>query len=56
MVTSLAYAEMRLILAKIVFNFEVSLEDDSKDFINKSTAHSLWNKPPLNMHVKPYQK
>ncbi|KAI1115913.1 cytochrome P450 [Nemania sp. NC0429] len=50
---NLAYAEMRLILAKIVFNFDMSLADDSRDWLKDQKAYTVWEKPPLNIHLKP---
>jgi hypothetical protein len=47
---------MRLILAKIIWNFDIALENDSKDFIAMSTAYSLWEKPALNMRLKPVER
>jgi cytochrome P450 len=47
---SLAYAEMRLILAKMVFNFDMELVDKDMDWLDhKSTT--LWIKPPLNVYL-----
>ncbi|KAI1305687.1 cytochrome P450 [Xylaria venustula] len=50
---NLAYAEMRLILAKLVFNFDISLAEDSHDWIETQKAYTIWDKPPLNIHLKP---
>lgn len=50
---NLAYAEMRLILAKLVFNFDMSLADDSRGWLTHQKAYTVWDKPPLNIHLKP---
>ncbi|EHK24114.1 uncharacterized protein TRIVIDRAFT_190955 [Trichoderma virens Gv29-8] len=50
---NLAYAEMRLILAKILWNFDITLHPDSKDWLQKNMAYSLWQKPNLNIYIKP---
>ncbi|KAI8633029.1 putative cytochrome P450 monooxygenase [Xylariaceae sp. FL1651] len=50
---NLAYAEMRLILAKIVFNFDMSLADDSRHWLRGQRAYTVWDKPALNVHLKP---
>ncbi|KAK8042505.1 cytochrome P450 [Apiospora phragmitis] len=50
---NLAYAEMRLILAKIVFNFDLHLADDSKDWLDRQSVYFLWEKPALYMHLTP---
>ncbi|KAH8651354.1 putative cytochrome P450 [Xylariales sp. PMI_506] len=53
----LAYAEMRLVLARMLFNFDISLVDDE---VNKKWIHHksyvLWDKPPLYVHLTPRDK
>lgn len=51
--TSLAYAEMRLILSKIIFNFDLRLADNSEDWLEKQRAYFLWDKPGLYVHLTP---
>ncbi|KAI9155119.1 Cytochrome P450 monooxygenase 1 [Paramyrothecium foliicola] len=53
---NLAYAEMRLILAKIVFNFDMRLANDSSEWMSSQKAFTLWDKPALNIHMIPVQK
>ncbi|RYO89206.1 hypothetical protein DL766_003612 [Monosporascus sp. MC13-8B] len=50
---NLAYAEMRLILAKIVWNFDMVLEDDSRDWLEDQKSYVLWDKPSLNVRLTP---
>ncbi|KAK8051841.1 cytochrome P450 [Apiospora rasikravindrae] len=50
---NLAYAEMRLILAKIVFNFDLQLADDSKEWLGRQNVYFLWEKPALHVHLTP---
>ncbi|RYP36843.1 hypothetical protein DL767_003233 [Monosporascus sp. MG133] len=50
---NLAYAEMRLILAKIVWNFDMVLEEDSRDWLKDQRCYLLWHKPPLNVRLTP---
>ncbi|KAJ2984481.1 hypothetical protein NUW58_g6035 [Xylaria curta] len=50
---NLAYAEMRLILAKIVYNFDMTLADDSRGWLDDQRAYIVWEKPALNVHLKP---
>ncbi|CAJ2506672.1 Uu.00g078580.m01.CDS01 [Anthostomella pinea] len=50
---NLAYAEMRLILAKLLFNFEIALDERSGDWMKTQKAYLLWDKPGLHIHVKP---
>ncbi|KAL6863319.1 hypothetical protein ACO1O0_003567 [Amphichorda felina] len=49
---NLAYHEMRLILAKILFNFDLGLDPSCEDWINQRII-ALWEKPPLQVHIKP---
>ncbi|RYP67847.1 hypothetical protein DL771_007024 [Monosporascus sp. 5C6A] len=53
---NLAYAEMRLILARIVYDFDMKLADDSKDWIKRQKAFSLWDRIPLNVYLTPVQR
>ncbi|KAI0025684.1 putative cytochrome P450 [Xylariomycetidae sp. FL0641] len=50
---NLAYAEMRLILARIIFDFDLELADDSKNWIEKQKSYALWDRIPLNVHLTP---
>lgn len=50
---SLAYAEMRLILARILFNFDLRLGDESKGWLRDQKIFSLWKKPALQVHMTP---
>ncbi|KAJ2987771.1 hypothetical protein NUW58_g4323 [Xylaria curta] len=50
---NLAYAEARLVLAKIVYNFDMTLADDSRGWLNDQKAFTVWDKPPLNIHLSP---
>lgn len=42
---------MRLILAKIIWNFDMTLEERSKTWIQQS-VYTLWDKPPLYVKIK----
>ncbi|RYP68304.1 hypothetical protein DL770_008467 [Monosporascus sp. CRB-9-2] len=53
---NLAYAEMRMILARIVYDFDMKLADDSKDWIKRQKAFGLWDKIPLNVYLTPVQR
>lgn len=50
---SLAYAEMRLILANMIYNFDLTLADESKGWIEKQRAYPLWARGPLEVLVEP---
>ncbi|KAI0205168.1 cytochrome P450 [Astrocystis sublimbata] len=49
---NLAYAEMRLILARIIFNFNMTIDDDSRNWMAGQKAYAVWEKPPLNIHLE----
>lgn len=50
---SLAYTEMRLILARVIYNFDMKLADDSKDWIGQQKIYMMWEKKPLNVYLTP---
>lgn len=43
---------MRLILARIIWNFEITLADDSKNWLDQE-LYILWDKPALNVYLTP---
>lgn len=43
---------MRLILARMVWNFDMTLAEDSKDWLKGQKAFAVWKKPALNVHLK----
>ncbi|KAI1473978.1 putative cytochrome P450 [Daldinia eschscholtzii] len=53
---NLAYAEMRLILARIIFEFDLKLSDDSKQWIERQDAYLLWDRIPLNVTLTPVKR
>ncbi|KAI1433358.1 cytochrome P450 [Xylaria sp. CBS 124048] len=51
---NLAYAEMRLILAKVIYNFDFELAADSRNWSRDQKAFDLsWVSPPLHVNLKP---
>ncbi|ORX98759.1 cytochrome P450 [Clohesyomyces aquaticus] len=48
---NMANHEMRLIMAKILFNFDMELCPESDGWINQD-SYTLWRKPPLIMKLK----
>lgn len=44
---NLAYAEMRLILARLAFRFDFELCEESEGWIERQKNYSLWEKPDL---------
>ncbi|KAK5652338.1 hypothetical protein OQA88_10530 [Cercophora sp. LCS_1] len=53
---NLAYAEMRIILARLVFDFDMKLADDSKDWVSRQKAYTLWDRLPLNVYFTPVKR
>ncbi|KAI8939232.1 hypothetical protein NX059_005058 [Plenodomus lindquistii] len=49
---NLALAEMRLILAKMLFNFDLELVNKEKDWMNQK-VYTLWEKPGLDIKITP---
>ena len=49
---NLAYAEMKLILARCIFNFDFTLADGNGDWVKRQNTYMLWEKPPLSLKVK----
>ncbi|KZL82594.1 isotrichodermin c-15 hydroxylase [Colletotrichum incanum] len=50
---SLAYAEMRLILARIIYDFDIKIAEGKGSWIERQRAFSLWDRIPLNVYLKP---
>ena len=51
---SLAYVEMRLILARMVFNFDMELDQPETDWMDQN-CFTLWEKPGLMVKLHPRQ-
>lgn len=49
---NLAYAEMRIILAKMIWSFDMELDPKSASWIDDCKVLTLWDKPELAVHVK----
>lgn len=43
---------MRLILAKVVYNFDMELVDKDFNWLDQK-AFNLWSKPPLEVYLTP---
>lgn len=50
-VISLAYSEIRLIMSKLLFHFDLGLSPESADWIDQET-YFLWDKPALWVTLK----
>jgi averantin hydroxylase len=44
---NLAYAEMRLMLTRVLFDFDLELDERSRGWADGQKAFKLWMKPPL---------
>lgn len=44
---NLAYHEMRLILAKVLWHFDLELDETCQDWAESQRTFALWEKPPL---------
>lgn len=53
---NLAYAEMRLIAAKVLFNFDLELQDAFTDWMEGQKVFTLWEKPSLMVKLHPFQR
>lgn len=49
---SLAYHEMRLVMAKVLYSFDFELTPESKDWADQET-YILWQKKPLMCKLRP---
>lgn len=49
---SLAYIEMRLILSRLLYSFDMELADPNFDWVGGQKIFGLWEKIPLMMDVK----
>jgi len=47
---------MRLILARIVYDFDLTLAADSQGWIERLNTNVLWDRIPLNVHFTPVAK
>ncbi len=43
---------MRLILARLLFNFDIELADPSDDWLDQK-VYTIWYKKPLMVYLKP---
>lgn len=48
---SLAYVEMRIILARVIYNFDLRLAEDSHRWIERQRSYALWARIPLNCYL-----
>jgi cytochrome P450 len=51
MLDSLAYAEMRLILAKVLWHFDLELVRPKEDWLGMQKVFALWDKGSLGVRL-----
>jgi len=51
---NLAYAEMRVMLARVIWAFDLRLDEASRDWTDQS-CYIVWSKTPLMIHLTPRQ-
>ncbi|KAF0318388.1 trichothecene c-15 hydroxylase [Colletotrichum asianum] len=50
---NLANAEMRLILARLIWNFDIRATEDIQKWYDESEVYILWQKGPVNVFLSP---
>jgi len=50
---NLAYAEMRLILARLLWNFDMELCEESNDWVTGMRVYAVYQRPPLMIKLTP---
>ena len=53
---NLAYAEMRVILARVLWNFDLELCEESRDWAERLIVYQIWVKEPLMVKVTPVKR
>ena len=48
---NLAYHEMRLIMARVLFNFDLALQPECVGWAESQRTFALWEKPPLLVKI-----
>lgn len=54
-IDSLAYAEMRLVLARLALDFDFELQPESERWVVQK-LFTFWEKPPLMTKIVPAKK
>ncbi|TLD08149.1 hypothetical protein PspLS_11983, partial [Pyricularia sp. CBS 133598] len=50
---NLAYAEIRMILARLIWNFDIEISPQDKDWLERNKMYIFWEKPELRVWLKP---
>lgn len=53
---NLAYIEMRIILARVLWNFDIKIDQESVDWMRKQRIYNLWEKGPLYAYLTPVER
>ncbi|KAH8807512.1 cytochrome P450 [Xylogone sp. PMI_703] len=53
---NLAYAEMRLILARLIWGFDMTISDESRGWLRDQEHYLLWQKPVLDVYLRPVER
>ncbi|KAF5023569.1 hypothetical protein F66182_4382 [Fusarium sp. NRRL 66182] len=53
---NLAYSEMRLILSRLIWNFDLSIAKENLNWYDESRVYILWQKGALNMYLTPRRR
>ncbi|KAJ4303218.1 hypothetical protein N0V90_002111 [Kalmusia sp. IMI 367209] len=53
---NLAYAEMRLIMAKVLWHFDLEMKPESEGWLERHRLFMLWEKPSLMVKLKPVER
>jgi hypothetical protein len=47
---------MRLVIAKVLFNFDLELVDKTQDWMKGQKVFTLWEKPSLMVKLTPVER
>lgn len=47
---------MRLVLARLIWNFDITLSPQSKGWLESQKAYFLWQKPALKVQLTPVSR
>ncbi|KAF3407915.1 Isotrichodermin C-15 hydroxylase [Talaromyces pinophilus] len=49
---NLAYAEMRMTMCRILWNFDLELQEESRNWLKEQKTFNLWEKDPLHIRLR----
>lgn len=47
---------MRVILARVLWNFDMEIADESRDWVSKQKVFNLWEKGPMYVFLTPVSR